>query len=645
MKNKANRFALALRVLRFARLSSTWKIVLERISALHYELRSRLIRFSLTLWRMPEAATQSLGRKLWSSPLRLLVERLPWIALSNQPPGKTRLYIPPEKSRIRFLEDLGEQSIEYVLLRWGDRIRELPRHEDLDILCAEQDLGGARKLLSKKVSSMPVDLFSSEQTSSLSLGGSSFPPGLTSNLLSRRVLTDEKIWTPDPESYLQSLAYHLLFHKRSTFEETQGSESKHTPLGKLILELSEAVLGVEKSQVNSQLLLGLLDSAGFLPSLETIRGISSPSTKLSIEFRQYLTSARPEANPHLAVFVLRDSFTDELAVDLVTKTLREEGFHLLDVIYLEEWEIHKVAQVSRGGDWGSGPFPRSGGLPGALVICFDSFPEIEPSIHPVLDTHNKRYQVKNSIRTKVNSQLSPAGEESNGIHSPDTAEEAMEMLESLWGKRVANKYLEQAESHSQKMIPAGFSLLEKMPRTKSRSLSMKGMLDNELVFVKSFAVGFERMAAREVAFYEKFSGVSPLVPELRATGSNWICLPWFEFKELTRPEFRNMIRENSRSLVEFLRMVSEAGFFIGDFGPQNLHQEKNGDLKILDFEFAHRIDSGHKLEYSPSFSTRSELEQLDMPDGWLPGLENWDFLWWNTPLSSSIIMSIDRLSN
>ena len=550
------------------------------------------------------------------------------------------MYIPVGNSRIKFLSALDILGVNYVVLRWGDHVRSLPEYEDIDILYSEKDLWKITGQLQKTSSPWPVDLYPSAQKLTLSSGGSSFPNALLDRILQNKIRTVDNICVPDDETYFYSLAYHLLFHKRSTLEEASQLSSPFHHIAKTLSDLTEKLHGSESAAIGSRVLIESLDAEGFLPSIETISGIVEGHPKLGAVFKDFFRENGGRVSPHLTVFVVRESFSDPVVVNGITALLFEHGFHVIDRIELEKLQTERVSEVSRGGNWSGGPYPRSGGRPKVLLVCFDPFPEISPAGHAVLETLNKRYEVKTKVRDDINSRFFSPFTQSNGIHSPDTAEEVLELLDALGSESLGSKYLQEVDAIVHRMTPKGFSKTMDLSKTKERSRVMKGELEGRLVFVKTYAPGFAFLATNEAHFLEQFSGYYSFLPRLVDKGTNWICLEWLELRELDKQQTRKLIRGYENQLIEFLTAFTREGFFVGDFGPNSLHQTTSGELKVLDFEFAYKIDRGHQLEKSPYFTDRQEIFDLHMPSGWLPGLEKWDFLWAGTSLSKRKIKKV-----
>ena len=117
----------------------------------------------------------------------------------------------------------------------------------------------------------------------------------------------------------------------------------------------------------------------------------------------------------------------------IVDCLRENGFEPLAVVELEPALISAIANEVRGGNWGRGPFPVSGGLPAVVCFGFDLLPrrveERHRAEHP--DSDNRRIlEAKLAARDLVNLTL-PKCEQFNPVHSTDNARQAWRAVRSI----------------------------------------------------------------------------------------------------------------------------------------------------------------------------------------------------------------------
>ncbi len=120
-----------------------------------------------------------------------------------------------------------------------------------------------------------------------------------------------------------------------------------------------------------------------------------------------------------------------------TKLIAEHGFQIVETIAIDGPRSETVARSLRGGNWGAGPWAKSGGEPVAAIVAFDPAP-IRPSRRerkrfPWLA--NARLLKKDAIRDAFNANRS-ASEHCNVIHSSDNGREARDYLRIVAPERV-----------------------------------------------------------------------------------------------------------------------------------------------------------------------------------------------------------------
>jgi hypothetical protein len=152
----------------------------------------------------------------------------------------------------------------------------------------------------------------------------------------------------------------------------------------------------------------------------------------------------------LAVFLVRREALSRGGVKRAVKLLTEQGFNILETITFAPDRVESIARSLRGGNWGRGPWPTSGGEPVAAIVVHDPAPirlsRRERRKYPFLA--NARLLRKDTIRDAFNANR-PPHEHCNAIHSSDNAREARDYLriispdrmEMILGRVKQAKYL------------------------------------------------------------------------------------------------------------------------------------------------------------------------------------------------------------
>ena len=131
----------------------------------------------------------------------------------------------------------------------------------------------------------------------------------------------------------------------------------------------------------------------------------------------------------LAVFIVREEALRRGGVERAARLIASHGFQILATHVIDRAASALVARTIRGGNWGKGPWPVSGGPPVAAIVACDPSP-IRPTRRerrrfPFVA--NARLLCKEKIRDEFNNGY-PADQHCNVIHSSDNGREALDYL-------------------------------------------------------------------------------------------------------------------------------------------------------------------------------------------------------------------------
>ena len=153
----------------------------------------------------------------------------------------------------------------------------------------------------------------------------------------------------------------------------------------------------------------------------------------------------------MACFIFRDRVADAGLTETFEQIIRKEGFDILASSPLTGERKERVRQNVRGGNWGRGDWPSSGGDPSHAVFVRDPDPATVPSWltvkYPLLDNY-RIYLIKNKLRKHFNSLLEEEQQHCSSVHVSDNAREAWEYIAHAAPDRieqVKNKLRETAE--------------------------------------------------------------------------------------------------------------------------------------------------------------------------------------------------------
>lgn len=329
---------------------------------------------------------------------------------------------------------LEEEGIGYAVLRWFEALPHLDPGEDLDVLVADEDLDAFLGVLEQEPGTIPVDVYTVT-----GIPGSDFramayyPPRLAAGLLARAERQPNGFRAPAPADHFASLAYHAVYHKGfasglpTALPRPSGEGRPDHDYGAVLAALGRG-LGIDVPATMEEL-EELLAELGWRPPRDMLARLSQQNAWVRQRFFAD-TSAELEP-PLLSVFLLRDKAADEATVELARAVIADHGFEVLEVHTLDAAARARCAHEIRGGNWGPGPFPTSGGDPAVAIVALHDHPTAPDERlrreHPAL-TNARTLEAKLAVRDRIISTVDPAAR-FNPLHSSDSDEDAWHYLE------------------------------------------------------------------------------------------------------------------------------------------------------------------------------------------------------------------------
>lgn len=503
-----------------------------------------------------------------------------------------RRYIPHALGVERFLRRLNRHRARYAVLRWFETLPVLPPGEDLDILVDDADLPLVSAMLDEGPGLEPIDLYSATGLPGVDYCGMPYyPPYLAQQLLDRARPLGDLCWVPSPEDHFLSLAYHALYHKgtksglkvdqRAAAIEERPEHDYQAVLGKLARKL-----GIE-TPVTLADLDRYLDERGWRPPHDMLVRLSRRNAWVRSLLHE---TSNANNDQGLAVFVLREKALARGGVEKAKSLIARHGFCVLRAEALAGESLQAVSRSIRGGNWGQGPWPISGGVPAAVVVAYDTSP-IAPTRRqrkkfPFLT--NGRLLCKDKIRDAFNHGLPPS-EHCNTIHSSDNGREALDYLR-LMLPAAADELLAQIDQ-----MRGGFHTQEPVLATWTRAgrRAKIELVERQRVLAvkKTFKPGYERFCEREVAALRDLHPVVPEVPRLLEASESSVTIPYYErASDYQRSSGKLLPLSIARQAIGALRKVYDAGYALIDASIDNILVDRTEGLKLIDFEFAHRYE-------------------------------------------------------
>jgi hypothetical protein len=356
-----------------------------------------------------------------------------------RPYTATRRFIPHWLGVEGFFGGLQSANIRHAVLRWFETLPHVAAGEDLDLLVDDASLESVRKLLDSGPGLQAIDLYSVCGAPGADYRKLPYyPPYLADQLLERAEVHRGLCSVPAPHDHFLSLAYHAIYHKgHASGLAADGNSQPRVKRPEHDYARILADLAKRLSMVVPITIAGLdawLDAQGWRPPHDMLVRLARKNRALRPLAEQ---TDGNQGDASLAVFLVRREAVSRGGVKRAAKLIEEHGFEIVETISVAPDRVESVARSLRGGNWGAGPWPKSGGDPVAAIVTHDPEP-IRPSRRerrkfPFLA--NARLLKKDAIRDAFNANR-PTAEHCNAIHSSDNGREARDYLRIIIPERA-----------------------------------------------------------------------------------------------------------------------------------------------------------------------------------------------------------------
>ncbi|MCE8035043.1 hypothetical protein [Halomonas sp. MCCC 1A11057] len=491
---------------------------------------------------------------------------------------------------------LAERDIDHLFLHWPGAEVAWPGGEEIVLLVADEGVPQATALM--RPAARPGDL----RCTLYSVGGL---PGSDRNRVAylpvrrARELLASMRGRPAPRrandaqrllAVSAEAVYHLGLASSLPTAATAGEGDSASPLasahGRAIVALDERCgLWSLPHRFGLEELEARLTQAGWAPLTDTLFKLSGVNPWLKTRLQGH----GRDAVPGLAVYLIRERGLPHL--DALRGILARHGFDVLYEMPIDGAHRDEVADQIRGGNWGRGPFPCSGGLPSYLLVTHDVYPDRSPSkasgASEMVD-NARVFAVKEQMRRQVN-RGRPAAQHCNPVHSSDNAMQAMEYLAVVAPEKVAEMVASARRRNAAFATP--YPVLADLSKHARRAKVELIDFHGRRAICKTFRPGRERFLEREVKARELGSSL-PEVSRILEIGPSYLVFEWYEDslpsilapKPLFYPHGLLPIWaiERLRTLILHYRRL---GYECIDFNPHNVIYDPCQGLKVIDFEY------------------------------------------------------------
>lgn len=545
-------------------------------------------------------------------------------------PHGPRHYLSEKVGVEGLIQRLSDDGLRYAVLRWFEELPAIGPGEDLDVLVADSDLQRMRDILAEEPGTIPVDIYSET-----GLVGTDFhdmayyPPTLAARILDRAVMHGSGCRVPHPEDHLFSLAYHAAYHKGAEsglFSELVPSIPEPDHDYGVALKSIAAPLG-RSFPAGLEEIDEALSEAGWRPPLDTLRRLAESNTWIRHRFFPTADDV-PTELPEPTIFFIRERTLEVLSRAEVIEVFATFEFDILEVHDLSGPARARCTESVRGGNWGSGPFPVSGGEPVLVIVAVHYGPRRPGTVlltrYPRL-TNGDVLHAKVAMRDVIERKVGNA-ESFNPVHSSDDEFETWEYIKlALPDKLPALRAEVGRRRDTYRTTRPVRATLSTGRRAKVEVVEAE---DGRGVVRKTFAPHATRYLERELSAMRDLAPFVNAVPTILGTGTNWFETELYEDTlDLSHwPDGRLVPLEVARQMVEVLRQIHALGADLIDAKPQNFLVDPSAGLKLVDYEFYHRYrDNPPEFDriyafvgVPPGFGGDVPFGEISYETGWAP---------------------------
>lgn len=548
----------------------------------------RLLRFAASV--LPE-------------PVSLFVKRHEFFAfaLKFAPLGSSpRWYIRKQYSLEAFFAELNARGVRYVILRWWETLPEISPGEDVDLLIQDDDFYLIAGLVTRVDQGQKLDIYTVGGGGAGAFNGLAYyPKKMATDLILNRTLFRGRYYVPSDELYFYSMLYHVLFHKGLSGNLLKSVE--HDYLSILEDIAAKAFL---KFDPDLEAMCACLESKGYFPSPDLLTKIVSFNSAVSA----LVSAAIPDPRGgEYGLFVIRARALEKSSLPRIEEHITNVlCMDVLRVVSLDSNQIDFLKDNMRGGNWGRGPYPESGGDPVVAMVVYDYHPaalDSKLSLNYEFFTNANFLKAKFSLRNALNRGRFYLSHY-NGVHSTDNEHEARFFLIKLFGEGFVSDLMAELDAVRSEYYTdfKVIKLLSKGRRSKVELIDYHG----KPAIKKTFRRGFEAYFDRELVGYQELSEAVGGIPKLLEVGSRSFVSECFDLLEGEAK--LAFFRENKNKVIDLFESFYKAGYAHINLTPDNVLVCRDGVLHPIDFEFLYRYQS------LPS-SVLASYDVAGVPDG------------------------------
>jgi len=368
-------------------------------------------------------------------------KRTKWLVLEQAGGIAPSIAVLPKKVGIQtFLDWLKEEKIEYVVLRFYEKLPELYREGgDIDILVSDSDknriedyLKESRHLLSDYTDDVRLGLHTVfGEHGSVPY----YPPRHSKQILKNAIDGPAGSRIPSKRDAFLSFIYHSLYHGKKGYVagipsalKERTEEYPENDYKGVILDFAKELEVPFDDSVTMEDLDEYMAQEGWRPKLDTLTKIAETNAWV----RDRFFSADSSGPAGLSVFMLRQWAFDKGIAEEVLGIIESNGFIVLRKKVLSGDERKHATEHLRGGTWGKGG--SDGGdeswRPAMAVVVVDLQCVNMP---PAYAGGFERFRIR-KLKTDLRDRFDEDGRGS--VHSTDATRESWEYIEVCFPEEI-----------------------------------------------------------------------------------------------------------------------------------------------------------------------------------------------------------------
>ena len=277
-----------------------------------------------------------------------------------------RIFLPEGWEYKDLFKKLNQDNIDYVVLRWWERLPNMPSNNDVDILTSDECRDYFFNFMrNNKSGNRALDVYTVSGIEHSAQDITYYEPEKAREILGNTIDGPCSCKIPSPYNAFMALAYHALYHKGFYAGLTSVYRKKENG-GKFydFLQKNVEILNISTA-LDMESLDAYLAIEGWRPPMDKLARIAMRNEWVKVHF---FDNSPPQYDAkYIGAFVLRKECEEYGASEFILDLIKKYGFEIVAVRSIVNEK--KFSEKMRGGNW------KDGKLPSVLVVVYDNNPQ------------------------------------------------------------------------------------------------------------------------------------------------------------------------------------------------------------------------------------------------------------------------------